>query len=90
MHKRIVPKYACTATIQYFRYSKAIQSTQNFVVVFLFMASKTHFQRSWMAQEKYRKAAVGDLRDHWPVHGEEPAGFLHCPCPIQHSVVTSV
>ena len=52
---------------------------------YLFMLSRTHFQRSWMAQEKYRKAVVG----YWSVHGEETVGFLHCSCSRQHSAGTS-
>ena len=94
MHKRIIQRCVYIAS-QYHRYNQVIQETQilraathtagTISLFHLFMFSCTHFQGSWMAQEKHRKAVgeYGELR------GEEVVDFLHCPCSRQQAAGTS-
>ena len=59
-------------------------SMHNVVALFVIF-SCTHFQGSWMAQEKHRKSVDG----YGQVHGEEAVDFLHCPCSRQQPAGTS-
>ena len=52
---------------------------------YFFMFSCTHFQGSWMAQEKHRKSVGG----YGAMHGEEAIDLLHCPRPREQAAETS-
>ena len=87
MHTRVAQifMYSCKPIQDTNLKSRNPHSTQIFVVLYnMFMFSFTHFQGSWMAQEKVRKA-VGGYRS---VRGEAVC-ILYCSCSRQQPAGTS-